>query len=140
MIGWGALAGAIMVVVDELLGRAGRLRLPPLGIGLGVYLPMTVTLPVVLGAVIGSVYDRWAKRQSDPEAAERFGVLAATGMIVGESLWGVAFAGLVYATNSDAPLAIVGAAWEPVALIGGTILFLALVALLYRYARRVAAA
>ncbi len=140
MIGWGALTGAIMVVVDELLGRAGRLRLPPLGIGLGVYLPMTVTLPVVLGAVIGSVYDRWAKRQSDPEAAERFGVLAATGMIVGESLWGVAFAGLVYATNSDAPLAIVGAAWEPVALIGGTILFLALVALLYRYARRVAAA
>ena len=76
MIGWGALAGAIMVVVDELLGRAGRLRLPPLGIGLGIYLPMTVTLPVVLGAVIGSVYDRWAKRQSDPEAAERFTVLA----------------------------------------------------------------
>ncbi len=140
MIGWGALAGAIMVGVDELLGRAGRLRLPPLGIGLGVYLPMTVTLPVVLGAVIGAIYDRWAKRQRDPEAAERFGVLAATGMIVGESLWGVAFAGLVYATNSDAPLAIVGAAWEPVALIGGTILFLALVALLYRYARRVAAA
>ncbi len=55
---------------------------------------------------------RWAKRQADPEAAERMGVLAATGMIVGESLWGVAFAGLVYATNSDAPIALVGDSFE----------------------------
>jgi hypothetical protein len=68
------------------------------------------------------------------------GVLAATGMIVGESLWGVAFAGIVYATNSDAPLALVGPAWETPALIGGTLLFLALVAAIYRYVRRVAAA
>ena len=121
-----------------MLGRAGKLRLPPLGVGLGVYLPMAVTLPVVLGAVIGALYDRWARRQADPEAAERMGVLAATGMIVGESLWGVAFAGLVYATNSDAPIALVGDSFEPVALGGGTILFLALVALLYRYTRGVA--
>ena len=140
MIGWGALAGAIAIVVDEALGRAGKLRLPPLGIGLGVYLPMAVTLPVVLGAVIGSVYDRWARTRPDPEAAERMGVLAATGMIVGESLWGVAFAGIVYATNSDAPLALVGPAWETPALVGGTLLFLALVAAIYRYVRRVAAA
>ncbi|KQU48173.1 peptide transporter [Sphingomonas sp. Leaf339] len=136
MIGWGALAGAIVIVVDEALGRAGRMRLPPLGVGLGVYLPMTVTLPVVIGAVIGSVYDRWAKRQADPEAAERMGVLAATGMIVGESLWGVAFAGIVYATGSDAPLALVGDSWAVPAAIGGTALFLILVVLLYRYAQR----
>lgn len=138
MIGWGAVAGAVVIALDEGLGRAGKLRLPPLGVGLGVYLPMSVTLPVVLGAVIGAVYDRWAKRQADPEAAERMGVLAATGMIVGESLWGVAFAGLVYATNSDAPIALVGDSFEPIALGGGTILFLALIALLYRYTRGVA--
>ncbi|MBJ6120331.1 OPT family oligopeptide transporter [Sphingomonas mollis] len=136
MIGWGALAGAIVIVVDEALGRTGRMRLPPLGVGLGVYLPMTVTLPVVIGAVIGSVYDRWAKRQADPEAAERMGVLAATGMIVGESLWGVAFAGIVYATGSDAPLALVGDSWAVTAAVGGTALFLILVVILYRYAQR----
>ncbi|MFS0773535.1 OPT family oligopeptide transporter [Sphingomonas sp. 1P08PE] len=136
MIGYGALAGAAIILVDELLGRAGKLRLPPLGVGLGVYLPMAVTLPVVLGAVIGSFYDRWARRQADPEAAERMGVLAATGMIVGESLWGVAFAGIVYGTGSDAPLALVGADFESAALAGGTLVFLVLVAVLYRYARR----
>jgi len=136
MIGWGALAGAGLVMLDEALGRAGRLRLPPLGVGLGVYLPMSVTLTVVVGAVIGAVYDRWARRSTDPEAAERMGVLAATGMIVGESLWGVAFAGIVYATGSDAPLALVGDSWEIPGALGGTVLFLAIVGLLYRQARR----
>ena len=138
MIGWRALAGVAIIVMDEALGRAGKLRLPPLGVGLGVYLPMAVTLPVVLGAVIGSVYDRWARRSADPDGAERTGVLLATGMIVGESLWGVAFAGIVYATNSDAPLAIAGNGWEQWALAGGTVLFLTLVWILYRYAKRVA--
>ena len=138
MIGWGALAGAGTIVLDEALGRAGKLRLPPLGVGLGIYLPMAVTLPVVLGAVIGASYDRWARSRSDPEAAERMGVLAATGMIVGESLWGVGFAGIVYATNSDAPLALVGPSWETPGLVGGTVLFLVLIAAIYRYVRRVA--
>jgi hypothetical protein len=75
--------------------------------------------PVVLGAAIGHAYDRWARRSADPEAAERLGVLAATGLIVGESLWGVGFAGIVYMTNSDAPLALVGDGFAPPALIRG---------------------
>ena len=91
---------------------------------------------MVLGAAIGHAYDRWARRSADPEAAERLGVLAATGLIVGESLWGVGFAGIVYMTNSDAPLALVGDGFAPPALIGGTILFLGIVAALYRYTRR----
>ena len=119
-------------MVDEALGRAGKLRLPPLGVGLGIYLPMAVTLPVVIGSAIGALYDRWADRSDDPESARRMGVLTATGMIVGESLWGVAFAGIVYETNSDAPLALVGASFETVALIGGTLLFFAIAWLLYR--------
>jgi len=43
---------------------------------------------------------------------------------------------LVYATNSDAPLAIAPAGFEAVALIGGTLAFLAIVAFLYRLTRR----
>ena len=97
---------------------------------------MTSLLPVVLGAAIGHVYDRWARRSANPETAERLGVLAATGLIVGESLWGVGFAGIVYLTNSDAPLALVGEDFATPALVGGTILFLGIVAALYRYTRR----
>ena len=136
MIGIGALIGAAVIAVDETLGRMGKLRLPPLGVGLGVYLPMAVTLPVVIGAVIGATYDRWADRQRDPEYARRMGVLTATGMIVGESLWGVAFAVIVYLSGSDAPLALVGDGFAVPALVGGTIAFLAILAGLYRYTRR----
>ena len=136
MIGVGAAIGVVVIAIDELLGRMGKLRLPPLGIGLGVYLPMAVTLPVVVGAVVGHYYDRWADRRPDPEYARRMGVLTATGMIVGESLWGVGFAVIVYATNSDAPLAMVGEDFAMPALVGGTVAFLALIWGLYRFTRR----
>jgi putative OPT family oligopeptide transporter len=136
MIGWGAAVGGGVVLADELLGRAGKLRLPPLGVGLGIYLPMAVTLPVVIGAVIGTVYEGWASKQRDPGYAHRMGVLTATGMIVGESLWGVAFAGIVYTSGSDAPLALLGPEFETGGLFVGLLVFAAAVAWLYRRTRR----
>ena len=133
---WGMLAGIGFVALDELLARLKLLRLPPLAIGIGIYLPMAVILPVTIGAIVGWFYDRWADRTKNPELARRMGVLTATGMIVGESLWGVAFAGIVYATNNDAPLAIAPEGFETVALGGGTMLFVLLTLLLYRYTVR----
>jgi len=140
MIGWGALAGVVFVVIDEILGALGRMRLPPLAVGMGIYLPMSLILPTVVGAIIGRFYDGWAARQADPEFANRMGVLTATGLIVGESLWGVAFAGIVAASGSDSPLALVGDSFEVPALIGGTIVFVAGVYLLYRRTRRLVTA
>jgi putative OPT family oligopeptide transporter len=134
MLGYGVAAGVVLIALDEALGRLKLLRLPPLGVALGIYLPMSVILPTVLGSVIGWVYDRWARRSANPEVAERMGTLTATGMIVGESLWGVGFAVIVYLTNTDAPLALIGKGYETEALIGGTVLFLAIAALLYRRA------
>jgi hypothetical protein len=57
--------------------------------------------------VLGYFYDKWAARRSNAEFAQRMGVLLATGLIVGESLFGVVFAGVVAATNKDAPLALI---------------------------------
>ncbi|MEA3066439.1 MAG: hypothetical protein QOJ27_2900 [Sphingomonadales bacterium] len=138
MIGYGALTGAGLVLLDELLGRAKRLRLPPLGVGIGIYLPMSVILPTVIGAVVGFFYDRWADRAARPEFARRMGVLTATGLIVGESLWGVVFAGIVAGSDSDTAMVVVGEGFEPFALIGGTILFVLLAAWLYRRTMRLA--
>ncbi len=130
LIGAGAGIGVIVIIVDELLGKAGKLRLPPLALGMGIYLPMALTLFISVGAVIGHVYNRWAARQANPEFAERMGILMATGLIVGESLFGVAFAGIVAATGSDAPLAVV--AENPWAVPLAIISFFGTVALLYR--------
>ncbi|MCW3847171.1 oligopeptide transporter, OPT family [Sphingomonas sp. LB-2] len=132
LIGFGAGLGVVVIAVDETLGRLGKMRLPPLGVGMGIYLPMSLTLLVPVGALIGAFYNRWAKRTANPEFAERMGVLAATGLIVGESLFGVAFAGIVGATNNDAPLAVVGEGFETVATILAPLIFFGTIALLYR--------
>lgn len=139
MIGIGAAVGVGMVIVDMLLGRAGKLRLPPLGVGIGIYLPMSATLPVVIGSVIGWIYDKRADRTANPEFTKRMGVLMATGLIVGESLFSVLFAGVVYGTGSGTPFALVGDSFAPFALVGGTIAFLAVLGFLYRRTMRLAA-
>jgi putative OPT family oligopeptide transporter len=138
MIGYGAVTGVGIILLDELLGRAKILRLPPLGVGIGIYLPMSVILPTVIGSVIGFFYDRWADRRPRPEFARRLGVLTATGLIVGESLWGVVFAGIVAGSGSDAPLALVGDDFQPFALVGGTIFFILLATGLYRRTMKLA--
>src|SRR3546814_3543690 len=56
------LAGIGFILLDELMGRVKLLRFPPLAVGIGIYLPMTVILPVVIGALLGWLYNRWALR------------------------------------------------------------------------------
>ena len=129
LVGLGAGIGAAVVLIDELLKRGGKYSLPPLAVGMGIYLPMSITLLIPVGAFIGWFYNRWAERSPNPAFAERLGVLMATGLIVGESLFGVAFAGIVAATRSDAPLEVVKD-W-PFAVPVGLALFAASIAYLY---------
>jgi putative OPT family oligopeptide transporter len=131
MIEYGALAGVGFVIFDEIMGKAKLLRFPPLAVGIGIYLPMAVILPVVIGSITGWFYDHRAKRSRNPESALRMGVLTATGMIVGESLWGVAFAGIVAVTGSDSPLAFMPDLPASVTLGAGTLVFASLTAFLY---------
>jgi uncharacterized oligopeptide transporter (OPT) family protein len=107
LIGIGAAIGVVVVIIDELLKRSKRGALPPLAVGMGIYLPMALTLLIPLGALLGRFYDKWAARSANPEFAERMGVLMATGLIVGESIFGVIFAGTVAATQQDTPFALV---------------------------------
>ncbi|HTU81546.1 MAG TPA: oligopeptide transporter, OPT family [Candidatus Acidoferrales bacterium] len=132
LIGIGALIGAASVAVDELLRRRGR-ALPPLAVGLGIYLPASTTAPVVVGALLGWWYNRWASRRPDPDRAKQVGVLTASGMIVGESLFGVILAGLVVFLKNDNPLAVVGDTFTPWATALGAAVFVAAVAGLYRW-------
>ncbi len=132
----GVLVGVIAVAIDEALRKTGRGSLPPLAVGMGMYLPTDSTALVVVGAVLGHVYNRWATRQAGPDFAERIGVLTATGLIVGDSLFNVGYAFVVAASDNPDVLAVVGD--HPAALPLGTVLFVALVAL--AYARMVRAA
>ena len=110
------------------------MRLPPLAVGMGIYLPMSATLPVMIGAVIGWQYNRWAARSPDPARAQHLGVLVASGMIVGESLFSVLLAGTIVALNSDSPFALVGDFGLATAV--GLLSFVASVVLLYGWMMR----
>lgn len=136
LIGIGALVGVGAILLDELLGRARLLRLSPLAIGIGIYLPMDATQPVIVGAILGFLYDRAMDKTDNAEMAKRFGVLLASGLIVGESLLGVLNAGLIVATNDAAPLGLVGPGFAGASRWVGAALFAGAAAACYAWVAR----
>ena len=144
LIGTGAGIGVVVIIIDEVLRRTTKnYSLPALAVGMGMYLPMELTLLIPIGALIGWLYNRWAERSANPAFAQRLGVLMATGLIVGESLMGVVFAGLVAGAekagskNSAEVLALFGD--NPFATPLGIILFTGAILGLYAWTRARAA-
>ncbi|MDE2271500.1 MAG: oligopeptide transporter, OPT family [Xanthomonadaceae bacterium] len=139
MIGLGAGIGVAIIILDEVLGLAKKgPRLPPLAVGLGIYLPTSTTLMVVVGALVGAWFDRHAERGPRAEATRQLGVLLASGLIVGESLLAVIFAGVVGFSGKQNPIAVVGDSFATPAIWIGGIVFAVTIALLYRWIIRMA--
>ncbi|HET9528352.1 MAG TPA: oligopeptide transporter, OPT family [Pyrinomonadaceae bacterium] len=135
MIGIGALVGVGLILLDTVLGAMNKLRIPPLAVGIGIYLPMSATFAVVIGAVLSYWYNRRTRSSPNPERAERLGTLVASGLIVGESLWGVINAGLIVGLSNDAPLGLLPADFAPAPWLG-IVLFIALIVVLYGWMLR----
>jgi putative OPT family oligopeptide transporter len=135
LIGAGVAVGVVLILADRLFGKLGWRRVPPLAVGLGIYLPMGATLPVVVGAIIGHLYEKRTKS----EVASRIGVLLASGFIVGDGLFGVALAGLIVATDSGTPLALVGGGFATPAIFIGLAIFGAIIAYAYKWIARISA-
>src|SRR5438270_2117670 len=141
LIGIGALIGVGIVLLDEILARTTKhMRVPPLAVGLGIYLPTSATLMIVVGAVAGWFYDRRADRTSKPEAAKQLGVLLASGLIVGEGIIQVVIAVIKSLSSKPAPLALVGPGFETVGIILGGVTFAAMAFILYRWISRMSPA
>jgi putative OPT family oligopeptide transporter len=136
LMGIGAIVGAVCVLIDEVLKRSSKASMPPLGVGMGIYLPMSTTLIIVVGAVVGWMYDRRADHTANPGRTKQLGVLLASGMIVGESLLGVILAAVVVFSGKDAPLAVVGAGFADAAVWIGGIAFIASIVALYAWVNR----
>ncbi len=153
LIGIGALIGVGIVLLDEILGRTTKhMRVPPLAVGLGIYLPTSSTLMIVVGAVAGWFYDRRADRTPKPAAAKQLGVLLASGLIVGEGIIAVVISLIRAVSEKPAPLALVGpdgvlAKWIPIlakfetaGIVLGGITFAAMAFILYRWILRMSQA
>jgi putative OPT family oligopeptide transporter len=135
MIGIGALIGVGLILLDETLRATNKLRLPPLAVGLGIYLPMSATFAVVVGTVVAKWYEVKIRNAPNRERAERLGTLVASGLIVGESLWGVLNAGLIVAMSKDAPIGLVPEDFPPAKILG-VLGFIGVIAWLYSWMLR----
>jgi putative OPT family oligopeptide transporter len=139
MIGIGALVGVGLIVLDAALGAMKKLRIPPLAVGIGIYLPMSATFAVIIGAVISHWYDKRARATPNPERAERLGTLVASGLIVGDSVWGVINALLIVGIASDETIGLVPEDFAPARWLG-LLGFIAIVVWLYGWMLRRSAA
>ncbi|WP_294954516.1 oligopeptide transporter, OPT family [uncultured Gilliamella sp.] len=120
MILIGLAVGSIIIIIDLILAKnQSKFRLPALAVGLGIYLPPTITTPIFIGTLLSWIIKRKAyakakKANLDPEEqfknVDRKAALIASGLIVGESLVGVLLAIVIVISitsgGSDAPLAI----------------------------------
>ena len=129
--------GVVLVLINQLLKRTTKnLVLPPLAVGMGIYLPPVIQTPLVVGAILGYFLNRHLRKTAGAEAEAaglRRGTLFASGLIVGESIVGVLLAGLIVLSVSNGgdenPLAMVGSDFADTAEMLGLVVFLGILAL-----------
>lgn len=122
-IEWGYMAfdvfvGILMIIIDKILKGTQKMSLPPLAVGIGIYLPPAINIPLVIGGILKYIVmqhltKKYAKNSHKEEklaSCEQRGTLFASGLIVGESIFGVIIAGItvfsVSMGGSENPLAL----------------------------------
>ncbi|EAH6476341.1 oligopeptide transporter, OPT family [Campylobacter jejuni] len=115
---FGVFVGILMIIIDKILRRTQKMSLPPLAVGIGIYLPPAVNIPLVIGGILKYIVmqhltKKYAKNSHKEEklaSCEQRGTLFASGFIVGESIFGVIIAGItvfsVSMGGSENPLAL----------------------------------
>ena len=136
LLGYGALIGLGLVLINFFLKKSSndKYSLPPLGVGLAIYLPSAVITPVVLGAVLGYYFEKSVGHSPAGETAKRLAVLIMSGFIVGESLFNVALAGLIVVSGEGEPLAIATSLSEAHTMLISLVVAVFVVTGLYRWA------
>ncbi len=126
----GVVVGIVAIIVNVILkSTTASLTLPPLAVGMGIYLPPTLEVPLIVGSFMSYFVGRYliarAKMRAgelaeyDVEQSNRRGVLFASGLIVGESLIGVIIAVIIVLSvttgGGESPLQLVGPEFESTA-------------------------
>ncbi len=102
----GIIAGDMawsLIIVGMLMGAAFILMQvrSPMLVSIGMYLPLETTFAIFVGGLIKGIVEIYQKRRNHNEAqkarTENIGILLAAGLIAGEALVGLLFAGFAFA-------------------------------------------
>lgn len=113
-IGFGIFVGAVIIYIDIFLRKfTAQCALPPLAVGIGIYLPPSVSTPIIIGGILSYFIKKRLRKkctQEDLQTKEQRGILFASGLIIGESLLGVIVAGITVLSisygGSENPLSL----------------------------------
>src|SRR5690606_24967919 len=131
MVAYGAGIGVAIIAVDEWLKRSGSTwRAPVLAVAVGIYLPLELSVPILIGGLIAHAASRARALRGVADAGAQHGMLFAAGLITGEALIGI-FMAIPIVLANDPDVIALGWSW-PTAV--GIIVIGVIAAALYRVA------
>lgn len=83
------LVGAMIALGAELLGA------PALPFAIGLYLPLSLSTPIMVGGMIAMLVAKLTKEARQQKLREETGILFASGLVAGDALIGIFSAGLI---------------------------------------------
>jgi len=139
MVVMGMVVAVGIIALDLVLEKRGSgFRTPVLAVAVGIYLPLELSTPILLGGLVSLAAHRWRRNTMDREAKEtglRTGLLFAAGLITGEAIVGILLAIPIVMNKGENPLNIsASVSWLPSAWPGAALLLMVMV-VLYRVAR-----
>jgi putative OPT family oligopeptide transporter len=108
LVGWGAGVGVLAIAIDRfwLEPKDTKFRLHAMPLAVGMYLPWTVTFPILFGGLAYLFVDQRSKKSGDSEAKRNAkihqGLLFSSGIVAGEAIMGILTA-VILAFQVDIP-------------------------------------
>jgi len=93
----GAIIAVIIILIDLRQEKAeSDFRVPVLAVAVGIYLPITLTVPIFIGGMI----NHFGNKANASKASGNKGLLMASGLITGEALMGILVAVPIFITSN----------------------------------------
>jgi len=111
LVGWGAAVGVLVILLDRiwLEPKNAKFRLHPMPLAVGMYLPWTVTFPILLGGIAFLIVEYRSRARGDSgeerQKVVHRGLLFGSGFVAGESIFAILFAIVLFKYPGFEPFA-----------------------------------
>jgi len=130
MVIYGAVFGMIVILVDNIFLKNKKFRLHLMPMAVGIYLPVTLAIPIFIGGFIRYIVGKKGEKVEDGKDK---GVLLSSGLIAGEAIMGVVIAIVLFSAGDVLGLELNHILREVLSVVA----FIALASYLYKIAKKV---